>query len=98
MLHSLLSLTASHLPYNRNGFKFFTNAGGLGKADIKDILERAANIYKVFTPESLKEAERKALSSISKVDYMSVYSSDLVSAVRKASGNIGTTFLNVYFI
>ncbi|XP_071706750.1 uncharacterized protein [Rutidosis leptorrhynchoides] len=83
-----IMITASHLPYNRNGFKFFTNAGGLGKADIKDILERAANIYKGFTPESLKDAERKASSSVSKVDYMSVYSSDLVSAVRKASGNI----------
>ncbi|XP_022006198.1 phosphoglucomutase isoform X2 [Helianthus annuus] len=83
-----IMITASHLPYNRNGFKFFTNAGGLGKADIKDILERAANIYNGFTPESLKEAEKKASLSISKVDYMSVYSSDLVTAVRKASGNI----------
>ncbi|KAI3799716.1 hypothetical protein L1987_35015 [Smallanthus sonchifolius] len=83
-----IMITASHLPYNRNGLKFFTNAGGLGKADIKDILERAANIYNSFTPESLKEAERKASSSISKVDYMTVYASDLVAAVRKASGNI----------
>lgn len=83
-----IMITASHLPYNRNGFKFFTNAGGLAKADIKDILERAANIYNGFTSESLKEAERKASSSISKVDYMTVYASDLVAAVRKASGNI----------
>ncbi|KAK1409599.1 hypothetical protein QVD17_36126 [Tagetes erecta] len=83
-----IMITASHLPYNRNGFKFFTNAGGLGKADIKDILERAANIYNGFTPEYFKEAERKASLSISKVDYMSVYASDLVAAVRKASGNI----------
>ncbi|KAC9631536.1 hypothetical protein E3N88_45504 [Mikania micrantha] len=83
-----IMITASHLPYNRNGFKFFTNAGGLGKADIKDILERAANIYNGFTPESLKEAEIKCSLSISKVDYMTVYASDLVAAVRKASGNI----------
>ncbi|XP_076957353.1 uncharacterized protein LOC143632818 isoform X1 [Bidens hawaiensis] len=83
-----IMITASHLPYNRNGFKFFTNTGGLGKADIKDILERAANIYNSFTPESLKEAEKKASLSISKVDYMSVYAYDLVTAVRKASGNI----------
>ncbi|KAM5565555.1 hypothetical protein ABKV19_019523 [Rosa sericea] len=40
-----IMITASHLPYNRNGFKFFTNAGGLGKADIKNILEHAADIY-----------------------------------------------------
>ncbi|GMP68991.1 hypothetical protein CsSME_00028405 [Camellia sinensis var. sinensis] len=79
---------ASHLPYNRNGLKFFTNAGGLGKADIKDILERAANIYSNFTIESLKDAERKASSSVKRVDYMGVYTSDLVAAVRKAAGNI----------
>ena len=81
--------TASHLPFNRNGFKFFTNNGGLGKADIKDILERAANIYTNFTLESLKDAERKASSSVKRVDYMAVYTSHLVDAVRKAAGNIG---------
>ncbi|KAJ0643647.1 putative phosphomannomutase [Helianthus annuus] len=84
----MLCITASHLPNNRNGFKFFTNVGGLGKADIKDILERAANIYNDFTPESLKDAEKKASLSISKVDYMSVYASDLVTVIRKASVNI----------
>ncbi|XP_052184944.1 uncharacterized protein LOC127796694 isoform X1 [Diospyros lotus] len=83
-----IMITASHLPYNRNGFKFFTNAGGLGKADIKDILERAANIYSNFTVEHLQDAERKASSYIKQVDYMSVYTSDLVAAVRKAAGNI----------
>ncbi len=31
-------ITASHLPVNRNGFKFFTKDGGLEKQDIKDIL------------------------------------------------------------
>uniref|UniRef100_A0A166DRU7 phosphoglucomutase (alpha-D-glucose-1,6-bisphosphate-dependent) n=1 Tax=Daucus carota subsp. sativus TaxID=79200 RepID=A0A166DRU7_DAUCS len=82
-----IMITASHLPYNRNGFKFFTNAGGLGKPDIKDILERAADIYQCFTTESLKNSEIKASSSIKRVDYMSVYSSDLVAAVRKAAGN-----------
>ncbi|HIU26121.1 MAG TPA: phosphomannomutase/phosphoglucomutase [Candidatus Copromorpha excrementigallinarum] len=34
-------ITASHLPYNRNGFKFFTEEGGLDKADIKEILSLA---------------------------------------------------------
>ncbi|MEI3504507.1 MAG: hypothetical protein V8Q42_12995 [Anaerovoracaceae bacterium] len=31
-------ITASHLPYNRNGFKFFTRDGGLGKQDIKEMI------------------------------------------------------------
>lgn len=81
--------TASHLPYNRNGFKFFTNAGGLGKVDIKDILERAADIYQNFSEEGLREAEKRAAQSVKRVDYMAVYTSDLGAAVRKAAGNIG---------
>ena len=36
-------ITASHLPYNRNGFKFFTRDGGLNKKDITTILEYAAD-------------------------------------------------------
>ncbi|KAK6136042.1 hypothetical protein DH2020_030208 [Rehmannia glutinosa] len=82
-----IMITASHLPYNRNGFKFFTDAGGLGKVDIKDILERAADIHKNFTDEGLRESERKAAQSVRRVDYMTVYTSDLVAAVRKAAGN-----------
>lgn len=57
--------------------------------DIKDILERAADIYKKFTDESLSDTERKAGQSVKRVDYMTVYTSDLVEAVRKAAGNIG---------
>ena len=34
-------VTASHLPYNRNGLKFFTPAGGLESSDIKAILAQA---------------------------------------------------------
>ena len=34
-------ITASHLPFNRNGFKFFTAEGGLEKGDIKQILTYA---------------------------------------------------------
>ncbi len=35
-------VTASHLPFNRNGYKFFTKDGGLEKADISEILAYAA--------------------------------------------------------
>ena len=37
-----IMITASHLPYNRNGLKFFTAAGGADKADIEKILTYAA--------------------------------------------------------
>lgn len=86
--------TASHLPYNRNGFKFFTSSGGLGKNDIKDILERAANIYEKFSVEKLEEPDNGV--SVKKVDYMEVYTSDLVETVRRSAGNIGILFL--YFL
>lgn len=34
-------ITASHLPYNRNGFKFFTRDGGFEKENITDIINFA---------------------------------------------------------
>jgi phosphomannomutase len=37
-----IMLTASHLPFNRNGLKFFTRNGGLSKGDITQILRLAA--------------------------------------------------------
>ena len=37
-----IMITASHLPFNRNGFKFFDKSGGLERADITDILRSAA--------------------------------------------------------
>ncbi len=37
-----IMITASHLPYNRNGFKFFTKEGGLDKSDITQILRTAS--------------------------------------------------------
>ncbi|MBQ5797777.1 MAG: phosphomannomutase/phosphoglucomutase [Firmicutes bacterium] len=38
-----IMITASHLPFNRNGFKYFDKDGGLNKADIKWITEWAEN-------------------------------------------------------
>jgi len=35
-------ITASHLPFDKNGFKFFTREGGLEKEDVIKILEIAA--------------------------------------------------------
>ena len=36
-----LMITASHLPYNRNGLKFFTKDGGLEKSEVKEVLTLA---------------------------------------------------------
>lgn len=42
-----IMITASHLPFNRNGFKFFTAGGGLDKEDIAYILKKASRMYTV---------------------------------------------------
>ncbi|KAK1570312.1 hypothetical protein Q3G72_000036 [Acer saccharum] len=83
-----IMITAGHLPFNINGLKIFTNVRGLGKPDIKDILECAADVHKNFTVEALMNSEKIASTSIKRVDYMTVYTSDLVKAVRKAAGDI----------
>lgn len=41
-------ITASHLPFNRNGIKLFTKDGGLNKEDIAAILEQAETIVTDF--------------------------------------------------
>ncbi len=67
-------LTASHLPFNRNGLKFFTPDGGLEKQDISDILTIAEN----ETP-----ADSAVKGSCQEVDFISVYSEQLVDKIRK---------------
>lgn len=42
-----IELTASHLPLNRNGLKFFTKEGGSSKTDVKQILVNAAKEFDV---------------------------------------------------
>lgn len=39
-----IMITASHLPWNRNGLKFFSASGGLEKSDITTILKLAAQL------------------------------------------------------
>ncbi len=67
-------LTASHLPYNRNGLKFFTGEGGLNKKDISEILEIASG-------QSFNEAQDPGV--IEESDLISLYAGDMVSKIRK---------------
>jgi phosphomannomutase len=69
-----IMLTASHLPFNRNGLKFFTAQGGLGKQDIADILKRAQQHTFDSTP---------ARGSVTKRDFISVYAKHLVQTIRR---------------
>jgi phosphomannomutase len=66
-------LTASHLPYNRNGLKFFVPKGGLEKEDISRILEIAAG-GKFETPQKLGKTVE--------YDLVSEYAEILVETIR----------------
>ena len=69
-------ITASHLPFNRNGFKFFTAEGGLEKADIKEILTYAAGT----------DSTGLATGSIVRGEFMDVYAKILADKIRAATG------------
>ena len=50
-------ITASHLPWNRNGMKFFTAKGGAESADIREILTLAAEAFpEAAVPGGLKKS------------------------------------------
>lgn len=70
-----IMLTASHLPFNRNGLKFFTSKGGLDKTDITKILDLcSANKSQVVEKTALKAT---------KTDLIKYYSKYLVDFIRK---------------
>ena len=69
-------ITASHLPFNRNGFKFFTAEGGLEKADIKAILEYAAG----------KETTGLSVGTLADGSFMDAYAKILADKIRAATG------------
>ncbi len=71
-------VTASHLPFNRNGIKFFTKEGGLDHDDITAILEIAHK-------GEFKDAEVKGTSE--KWNFMDTYVANLVSYIRKGADN-----------
>ncbi len=68
-----IMMTASHLPFNRNGLKFFTAQGGLGKPDISEILALA---------EQNDFADAEMAGSIEARDFISVYAQQLVEKIR----------------
>lgn len=68
MCDGAIMITASHLPYNRNGFKYFTRDGGLDKADITAIIKIA---------EVLPEVAEEEATSAAKTDLMDTYAEHL---------------------
>lgn len=76
MFDGSVMVTASHLPYNRNGYKFFTPDGGVEASDIKEIIGNAESDEHTGLPAS----------DIRKDAFMDVYSKRLADMIRSACG------------
>lgn len=68
-------ITASHLPWNRNGFKFFTAAGGAEGEDIKEILAHGEACADAARPGTLRQG-----------DFMDKYAALLREKIVAAAG------------
>lgn len=75
-------ITASHLPFNRNGFKFFTKKGGLDKKDISEILRIAEE--KEFLSAEVK-------FPVESWNFIEEYASFLVNYIR-STANISSNY------
>jgi len=75
--HGSIMITASHLPFNRNGLKFFSPEGGLEGDDVKEILTLAADY---------RFAEVQTLGKKINFPYLDDYANALVRKVREATG------------
>jgi phosphomannomutase len=67
-----IMITASHLPPNRNGFKFFTRKAGLEKGDISEILSSAETII----------IDSKEKGTVTKFDLLTPYSNFIINFIR----------------
>ncbi len=70
-----VEITASHLPWNRNGLKFFTKNGGLEGSQIAQILANAPLV-----------SESESTGNVCTFDIMTPYKESLVALVRERTG------------
>ena len=61
-----IMITASHLPYNRNGLKFFTVDGGLEKSEVTEVLSLASQ-------SSAMAVSSAAIASLDLIDLYSLH-------------------------
>ncbi|MBQ6495829.1 MAG: NAD(P)H-hydrate epimerase [Firmicutes bacterium] len=83
-------ITASHLPFNRNGFKFFTAEGGLEKQDISEILWRAAQLHEAAEAAGAEGFADGAAGAdaidVDTADIMGPYSAHLRQLILNGTG------------
>ncbi|TDO83503.1 phosphomannomutase [Halanaerobium saccharolyticum] len=73
-----IMITASHLPYDKNGFKFFTRNGGLEKENVLEILAIAAEKEDHFFKKELP-----AIDPLNKIDLISDYAEHIKTVIRE---------------
>ncbi|OMO99737.1 Alpha-D-phosphohexomutase superfamily [Corchorus olitorius] len=74
-----IMMTASHLPYTRNGLKFFTKKGGLTSPEVEEICDKAARKY----ANRLTKVSTMLKSPPRKVDFMSAYANHLREIIKE---------------
>ncbi|MCD6581831.1 MAG: hypothetical protein J7K90_08535 [Desulfuromusa sp.] len=83
-----IMLTASHLPFNRNGMKFFIRDGGLEKQDITKILTMAAKVDELSDLPTV---------NVTAVNLMDDYAAHLVTVIRIGTG-VATPLKNLNIV
>ncbi len=72
-----IELTASHLPFNKNGMKFFTKQGGTDSAQVKTILTYATEY---------SGSEGKKQEKAIEYDFISDYAAGLIKLAQSLTG------------
>lgn len=78
-----IMITASHLPFNRNGFKFFTSQGGLEKNQIKELLLLTE---KLDSTEACGNTQVQTKTLVTNFDLISKYSELLINKIKVDTG------------
>ena len=74
-----IMITASHLPANRNGLKFFSKNGSLEESDVIEILEMSVD-YRFAEPSEPGVKQEK--------EYLNEYAGKFVDQIREATGEV----------
>ncbi|KAM3753213.1 hypothetical protein ACB098_03G077000 [Castanea mollissima] len=77
--HASIMMTASHLPYTRNGLKFFTRKGGLTSPEVEEICDIAARKY----ANRLAKVSTMLTIPPTRVDFMSNYAKHLRDIIKE---------------
>lgn len=80
-----IMITASHLPYNRNGMKFFTKKGGLEKTEITELLQLAGQ----------QTLASDAVAAVGSQDLLAIYAADLRQKIQKGAGETALSGLHI---